>query len=198
VPTGEYGTIFGDNRTRTTDELSLASVSFDRALSNGASVSTRLHAGRYWYLGRVPVYGSSSESGLGSGRMVGRGRRRSPQIGSRQFLTFGAGIPGQLQAGTNELRSRAIRALHRRARAGPSDGALSRRTKSSSPTPSCFMPARGSITTTVSAMPPARASLDLHSEPNDHIQGSSRPRFRAPNEFELHYEALGYKVESPA
>jgi outer membrane receptor for ferrienterochelin and colicins len=50
VPTGSFGTLFNDNRSLTQDGLSLASLSYDRPVSQGA-VSARLHGGRWTYRG---------------------------------------------------------------------------------------------------------------------------------------------------
>jgi outer membrane cobalamin receptor len=53
VPTGSFGTLFNDPRAKTEDGLSLASVSYDRPISQG-SVSARLHGGRWTYMGTYP------------------------------------------------------------------------------------------------------------------------------------------------
>jgi outer membrane cobalamin receptor len=53
VPTGSFGTLFDDPRAKTEDGLSLASVSYDRPISQGA-VSARLHGGRWTYMGTYP------------------------------------------------------------------------------------------------------------------------------------------------
>jgi outer membrane cobalamin receptor len=49
-PTGAFGTLFNDNRTRTWDGLSLASASYNRS-SASSSLSTRIFAGRWTYQG---------------------------------------------------------------------------------------------------------------------------------------------------
>jgi iron complex outermembrane receptor protein len=91
LPTGAYATIFNDKRTRTTDELSLASLSYQRALSDGASFSTRLHAGRYAYDGEYAYYPDVlPNKDLSVGEWVGLEIDAARKIGARQFLTFGA------------------------------------------------------------------------------------------------------------
>lgn len=91
LPTGSYATLFNDKRTRTTDELSLASLSYHRALSDGASFSTRLHAGRYAYDGEYAYdAGLPPNRDLSVGEWVGLEVDAARKIGSRQFLTFGA------------------------------------------------------------------------------------------------------------
>jgi outer membrane cobalamin receptor len=91
LPTGSYATLFNDKRTRTTDDLSLASLSYHRALSDDASFSTRLHAGRYAYDGEYAYYaGVAPNRDLSVGEWVGLEVDAARKIGSRQFLTFGA------------------------------------------------------------------------------------------------------------
>jgi outer membrane cobalamin receptor len=50
IPTASFGTLFNDNRSRTLNSLSLASLSYNRSFTQG-SVSTRLHGGRWAYSG---------------------------------------------------------------------------------------------------------------------------------------------------
>jgi len=91
VPTGSYATLFDDKRNRTTDDLSLASLTYRRALSNGASFSTRLHAGRYTYDGEYAYYPDQLPNrDVSVGEWVGLEVDAARKIGSRQFLTFGA------------------------------------------------------------------------------------------------------------
>jgi outer membrane receptor protein involved in Fe transport len=91
LPTGAYATIFNDKRTRTTDELSLASVSYYHAFTEGASFSTRLHAGRYAYEGEYAYYADAlPNKDVSIGEWVGLEVDAARRIGARQFLTFGA------------------------------------------------------------------------------------------------------------
>jgi iron complex outermembrane receptor protein len=90
LPTGSYATTFNDERTRTTDGLSLASLSYDRALANGASFSTRLHAGRYAYDGEYAYTAFAPNKDIVTGEWWGLDIDATRKIGSRQFLTYGA------------------------------------------------------------------------------------------------------------
>ena len=91
LPTGAYATIFNDGRTRTTDGLSLASLTYHRALSNSASFSTRLHAGRYTYDGEYAYYTDQlPNKDISVGEWVGLELDAARKIGTRQFLTVGA------------------------------------------------------------------------------------------------------------
>jgi outer membrane receptor for ferrienterochelin and colicin len=51
IPTGVFGAVFNDHRTRSTDALSLASLSYDHSFVEGTTVSTRVHAGHWGYRG---------------------------------------------------------------------------------------------------------------------------------------------------
>jgi outer membrane receptor for ferrienterochelin and colicin len=90
LPTGAFGTTFNDKRTRTTDGLSLASLSFDRALLHGASFSTRLDAGRYAYHGDYAYTALAPNQDDVLGEWWGLNVDAARKIGSRQFLTLGA------------------------------------------------------------------------------------------------------------
>jgi iron complex outermembrane receptor protein len=90
LPTGSYATIFNDQRTQTTDGLSLASLSYERALANGASFSTRLHAGRYAYDGEYAYTAFAPNKDIVTGEWWGLDMDAARKIGSRQFLTYGA------------------------------------------------------------------------------------------------------------
>ncbi|MEA2763658.1 MAG: hypothetical protein QOK07_62 [Gemmatimonadaceae bacterium] len=91
LPTGQFGALFNDKRTRTIDDLRLASLSYNRALSDGASFSTRLHTGRYSYTGEYAYYpGIAPNEDLAVGEWWGMDVDAAHKIGSRQFLTFGA------------------------------------------------------------------------------------------------------------
>jgi iron complex outermembrane receptor protein len=70
--------------------LSLASLSYDHALLNGASFSTRLHAGRYAYDGEYAYTDLAPNKDLVTGEWWGLDVDAARKIGSRQFLTFGA------------------------------------------------------------------------------------------------------------
>jgi outer membrane cobalamin receptor len=194
VPTGQYGTIFGDNRTRTTDELSLASVSFDRALSNGASVSTRLHAGRYWYLGEYPYTDLPPNQDEVLGEWWGMDIDAARKIGSRQFLTLGA----EYQDNFKQIQKNF----------DPEPYVLYTDVSGRSARWGVF--AQDEIKLAEPVMLYAGARLDHYEgfgyatsprlaliytpSPKTTFKALAGRAFRAPNEFERHFEALGYKA----
>jgi outer membrane cobalamin receptor len=90
LPTGQFGALFNDSRTRTTDDLNLATLSFNRAFSDGASFSTRVHGGRYTYTGEYAyISGIMPNQDLALGEWWGLDLDAAHKIGSRQFLTLG-------------------------------------------------------------------------------------------------------------
>jgi outer membrane receptor protein involved in Fe transport len=91
LPTGQFGALFNDKRTRTIDDLRLASLSYNHAFPDGGSFSTRLHTGRYSYTGEYAYYpGIAPTQDLAAGEWWGTDVDAAHKIGSRQFLTFGA------------------------------------------------------------------------------------------------------------
>ena len=90
LPTGSYATIFNDQRSRTTDGLSLASLTYERAFANAASFTTRVHAGRYSYDGEYAYTAYAPNKDIFVGEWWGLDIDAARKIGSRQFLTYGA------------------------------------------------------------------------------------------------------------
>jgi len=90
LPTGSYASTFNDPRSRTTDGLSLASLSYERNLANSATFSTRVHAGRYVYDGEYAYTAFAPNKDFFVGEWWGLDIDAARRIGSRQFLTYGA------------------------------------------------------------------------------------------------------------
>ncbi|MGZ3333188.1 MAG: TonB-dependent receptor plug domain-containing protein [Gemmatimonadaceae bacterium] len=90
LPTGSYSSTFNDPRNRTTDGLSLASLSYERNLANSATFSTRVHAGRYAYDGEYAYSAFAPNKDVFVGEWWGLDIDAARKIGSRQFLTYGA------------------------------------------------------------------------------------------------------------
>lgn len=90
IPTGAFGTLFNDPRTKTNDSISLASLGYHRLFAGGSSLAARAHAGYWLYEGDyayVPelLPGRDEDYGEWWGVDVDGGRR----VG-RHFLTVGA------------------------------------------------------------------------------------------------------------
>lgn len=90
LPTGVYYATFNDPRSRTTDGLSLASLTYERAFANAATFSTRVHAGRYSYDGEYAYTDLAPNKDLFVGEWWGLDIDAARKIGSRQFVTYGA------------------------------------------------------------------------------------------------------------
>jgi len=90
LPTGSYSTLFNDQRSRTTDGLSLASLTYDRAFADAATFSTRVHVGRYAYDGEYAYTAFAPNKDIFVGEWWGVDIDAARKIGSRQFLTYGA------------------------------------------------------------------------------------------------------------
>jgi outer membrane receptor for ferrienterochelin and colicins len=90
LPTGSYASTFNDPRNRTTDGLSLASLSYERNLADAATFSARVHAGRYVYDGEYAYTAFAPNKDFFVGEWWGLDIDAARKIGSRQFLTYGA------------------------------------------------------------------------------------------------------------
>jgi iron complex outermembrane receptor protein len=90
-PTGAFGTLFNDNRSRTWDGLSLASASYNRSSAFG-SLSTRIFAGRWTYEGDYAyVAGDPPNHDDDVGEWVGASVDATHTF-SRQLLTVGGEV----------------------------------------------------------------------------------------------------------
>jgi outer membrane receptor protein involved in Fe transport len=194
VPTGQYATIFGDNRTRTTDGLSLASLSFDHALSNGASVSSRLNAGRYAYLGEYPYTNLAPNQDEVLGEWWGMDVDAARKIGSHQFLTLGAEYQNnfkQIQKNFDpdpytlytDVRGRSARW-----------GVFAQDEIKLAEPVMLYAGARLDHYDGFGYATSPRLALIYTPSPTTTFKVLAGRAFRAPNEFELHFEALGYKA----
>jgi outer membrane cobalamin receptor len=89
IPTGAFGTLFNDNRSRTTDALSLANVGYNRAFAR-STFSTSIFAGHWTYTGSYayePGVAPNQDDDVGNwwGADVS-----ATHTFSRHFLTVGA------------------------------------------------------------------------------------------------------------
>ena len=195
LPTASFGTAFNDNRTRTTDGLSLASVSFNHPLLNGASFSTRLDAGRYTYDGEYAYYSDlPPNKDLVVGEWWGLGVDGARKIGSRQYLTVGG-----------EFRDNVKQILKNY---DPEPYVLYADVHNTSVRWGMFAQDEIKLADPLtfiaglrldrydgfgSAMSP-RAALIYNPTPTTTFKALAGRAFRAPNEYELHYENFQYKA----
>jgi outer membrane receptor protein involved in Fe transport len=88
VPTGEFGTIFGDQRFQQVDTRGLVEVRFEPPISNAVQLMTRVHANLYNFRGTYP-FTDGLERDTFNGTWVGA-EERAVFVPSRQVkLTLG-------------------------------------------------------------------------------------------------------------
>ena len=88
IPTGAFAVLFNDNRSRTVDKVSLASASYNRTFST-SSLSTRIHGGRWTYTGDYaydPTFAPNHDDDVGEWWGVNVDATHTL---SRHFLTVG-------------------------------------------------------------------------------------------------------------
>jgi outer membrane receptor for ferrienterochelin and colicin len=194
VPTGQYGTIFADKRTRTTDGLSLASLSFDRALSNGASISSSLHTGRYAYLGEYAYTDLAPNQDEVLGEWWGTSVDAAGRIGSRQFLTVGAEYQDNFKQIQKNFDPEPY-AVYTDVR-GESErwGVFAQDEIKLAEPVMLYVGARLDHYEGFGYATSPRLALIYTPSPTTTFKVLAGRAFRAPNEFELHFEALGYKA----
>jgi iron complex outermembrane receptor protein len=88
IPTGAYETVFNDARSRTLDRTTMASLTYDRALTNGA-VAARLHSGRYHYAGAYTYSAEAPDRDMSYGEWWGLDVDATRTIRTRNLLTAG-------------------------------------------------------------------------------------------------------------
>jgi iron complex outermembrane receptor protein len=196
LPTGSFGTIFNDVRTRTTDELDLASVSYNRALSDGASFSTRLDAGRYAYDGEYAYTNLAPNKDLVVGEWVGLGVDGARKIGSRQFLTVGAEFRDDIkQFMTNYDPDPYV--LYSETRNNSTREAVFAQDEIKLADPLVlYTGARLDHYEGFGFATSPRAALIYTPNPATTFKLLAGRAFRAPNEYELHYVNFQYKANS--
>jgi iron complex outermembrane receptor protein len=90
VPTGAYGTLFGDPRTRTTDAKDLASLTWAPASATRSSVMARASYGYFDYHGTYVFAGPNPlNDDSASGQWVGLEANVVRPLGARHVLTSG-------------------------------------------------------------------------------------------------------------
>ena len=93
IPTASYGTVFGDTRARTRDELLRVSAGYQASLGKRFDLTTRLTSGAYDYDGEYPYEISPSTTDLfvdfASGRWWGAEATGTLRAGRHTFLLGG-------------------------------------------------------------------------------------------------------------
>jgi len=193
IPTASYGTIFGDPRSRTRDELTLLSARYERALGLRLDFSSRVSFGAYDYHGVYPYEVEPSRSAINTDGASGR--------------WWGAEASGTFRAGDHTLLF-----------GGEYQGSLRQRQHSEYvdyPLPGFVVDNRDQrfglyAQDDIRVGPRVRLSLGARFDHYDDVGGQANPRlglivaankattlkllygsaFRTPNEYEQHYYPL--------
>jgi iron complex outermembrane receptor protein len=195
IPTGSFATIFNDTRTGTTDGLTLASVTFDRALLNGGSFSTRLYAGHYAYDGEY-AYSPNlpPNKDLALGEWVGLEVDATRKIGSRQFLTFGAEFRDNLKQVLKNLDPEPYVLYSEMRNNSTRQGVFAQDEIKLADPVVLYVGTRLDRYEGFGFVTSPRAAVIYTPNPATTFKVLAGRAFRAPNEYELHYVGLGYKA----
>jgi outer membrane cobalamin receptor len=194
LPTGSYATIFNDKRTRTTDGLSLASLSYDLALLDGASFSTRLDVGRYTYDGEYAYYPNlPPNKDLAEGEWVGLAVDAARKIGSRQFLTFGAEFRNNFKQLMKNFDPEPYKLYSDVEEKTTREGVFVQDEIKLADPLMLYAGLRLDKTDELDFVTSPRAALIYTPNPATTFKILAGRAFRPPNEYELHYSNFQYK-----
>jgi iron complex outermembrane receptor protein len=96
IPTGPYGSVFGDPRTRTTDAKDLVSLTWSRALPNGSSAMARAHYGSSDYHGTFVAPGDLFDDSA-RGQWYGLEASAVRAVSARHLVTAGVEFQDNFQ-----------------------------------------------------------------------------------------------------
>jgi outer membrane receptor for ferrienterochelin and colicin len=197
LPTGSFATIFNDKRTRTTDWLSLASVGFNHAFSDGATFSTRLHAGRYAYDGEYAYYPNlPPNKDLVVGEWVGLDVDAARKLGSRQFLTFGAEFRDNFKQFMKNFDPEPYVVYSEMRNNSTHEGVFAQDEIKLADPLMLYAGARLDHYEGFGFATSPRVALIYTPTPTTTFKVLAGRAFRAPNEYELHFENFQYKANS--
>lgn len=195
LPTGSYATIFNDKRTRTTDGLSLASLSYDRPLLDGASFSTRLEAGRYTYDGEYAYYPNlPPNKDLAEGEWAGLAVDAARKIGSRQYLTYGAEFRDNFKQMMRNFDPLPYVLYSDSQNNSTREGVFAQDEIKLADPLMLYTGLRVDKYEGLSLVTSPRAALIYTPNPVTTFKFLAGRAFRAPNEYELHYSNFQYKA----
>ncbi|MEO8336142.1 MAG: TonB-dependent receptor [bacterium] len=91
IPTASFGTLFNDSRTHSTDGLTLASLAYSRAFTQGSSMSARVYSGRWNNYGSFAFGPAIPPTEVANdGAWFGLDVDATRTVLGRNFLTVGA------------------------------------------------------------------------------------------------------------
>jgi iron complex outermembrane receptor protein len=193
VPTGAFGTVFNDPRTATVDALSLASLSYNRSFSGGASVSSRLHGGRWAYKGLyayAPDREASHDDGVGEWWGVDVDAARGL---SRHFFTVGAEYRNNFQQDQRTYDPEPYLVYNDVHNHSERWGLFAQDEIKVVPPLTLHAGVRYDRYKAFGTTSP-RVGLIFTPGSATTVKLLAGRAFRAPNEFELHFESIGYRA----
>jgi outer membrane receptor for ferrienterochelin and colicins len=192
IPTGAYGTLFNDQRTRTIDQLSLASVTFGHNFSGGTSLSTRIHGGHWNYEGAYSydaavLPGEDHATGQWWGIDVDAGR-----AWGRHFFTIGSEYRNNFRQDQKTFEVEPAFVYADLQNASARWGLFAQDEIKILPTLTLTGGVRYDRYESFGSMISPRLGLIYSPTSKTTIKALAGRAFRAPNEFELHYDSELY------
>ena len=195
IPTAPYGSAFNDPRTISQDGLSLASISYTTPFAKGSSLSARVNAGHWTNGGRFPF---DPAAGLitttNTGDWVGADVDATRALGARHFVTVGADVTDNFRQNMGVI--------------DPTPGAVNTDVRNESQNFGLFgqdqikllenltlhAGARYDRYQTFGSALSPRVALIYDIDSATTVKALFGRAFRAPNEYELHYENVAFEA----
>jgi outer membrane receptor protein involved in Fe transport len=196
IPTGVYGTVFGDARTRTTDTKGLVSLTYARSGPNRSSLMARAHYGRMDAHGTYAITDAPTGVTQDSGRAEWYGLEGSlvRPFGARHLLTAGVEFQDDfyLRQLNFEVEPRVVNQdsqneAERAAVFGQDEITLSKRL-------TFHVGIRQDWYQSIGQQTSPRLALVYDDSKATTLKLLAGRAFRAPDEFELHFEVPPYKL----
>lgn len=189
IPTGAYGTVFGDPRSNTLDERGYLDVGYDGPLGGRVDLAAHLYYDRYYYRGNYLFAGPpvNINRDRTTASWVGLDDRITFPAGDHQMVTFGTDL--QINLREDQLNSDVdpyISYLDSRRRSRLW-AAYVQDEVTLSPAWSIVAGFRYDHYETFGATTNPRLAVLFHPTPRTAVKGLFGRAFRAPNAYELYY-----------
>jgi iron complex outermembrane receptor protein len=192
IPTGAYGTLFNDPRTKTVDSLSLASLSYSRAFRGDASLTARVHGGYWLYEGDYPyVAGLDVSRDEDYGEWWGLDVDGARRFG-RHFLTVGAEYRDNYRQDLRSLDREPLFIYTDLKNGSKRWGAFAQDEIKLIDPLTLYAGVRYDRYESFGSMVSPRAGLIYSPDSATTVKLLAGRAFRAPSEFELYYESFDY------
>ena len=196
IPTGVYGSLFGDARTRSTDAKDLVSLTYARSRPNRSSVMARVHYGRLDAHGTYAITDAPTGVTLDSGRGQWYGLEGSVvrPLGARHLLT--AGVEFQDDFSLRQLNlDQAPRVVNQDSQNEAERAAVFAQDEITLSKRLTFhVGIRQDWYQSIGQQTSPRLALVFDDSKATTLKLLAGRAFRAPDEFELHFEAPPYKL----